>query len=148
MMAVFISFPLLYFAIRNNFIFIVNLLASTLSKGKGQYQIASEGSEESLEESRHKKSTLKMFYILTLILLALIVVLGMLLDELADVYNILGSVFANLNTFIFPTIYYITLIRQKNKRRNINYSFAWTVLLFAIPLGIFFIFSNIFIKAE
>ena len=89
-----------------------------------------------------------MFYILTLILLALIVVLGMLLDELADVYNILGSVFANLNTFIFPTIYYITLIRQKNKRRNINYSFAWTVLLFAIPLGIFFIFSNIFIKAE
>ena len=56
-----------------------------------------------------------MFYLFTFILYAVAIGVAIAVDDIEDVFNIVGAVAANAISFIFPGIFYYLLVKRKNK---------------------------------
>lgn len=85
-----------------------------------------------------KKRLVKItFYALTFILYAAIVTLAVTIGKLGTIFNLVGAIASNSIGFIFPTLFYILLIRRKRRPKRINYYLAILLFLTAVPFGIF-----------
>ena len=68
---------------------------------------------------------------------------AMAVDDIEDVFNIVGAVAANAISFIFPSLFYITLVKRKKRPVTYRYYLSLAVFVFFIPFGIFAMISNI-----
>ena len=79
----------------------------------------------------------------TFILYAVAIGVSIAVDDIEDVFNIVGAVASNAISFIFPGLFYWMMIKRKNKEENIRYYLSIFIVCFFIPFGIFAVVSNI-----
>lgn len=63
-------------------------------------------------------------------------------DDIEDVFNIVGAIASNAISFIFPAMFYMLLVRKKNKPRKLQYYISVALFIFFIPFGIFSVVSK------
>lgn len=150
LLSVFFSFPLMFFGARNNFIAIAKNVVLMVKKNKGQYREISKDNVEEIssylqtEDKEKRKKIAKIhFYVYTAILLAVAVAIAVVVDDIEDVFSIVGSIAVNAIAFIFPSLFYFFLVRKKDKPRKVHFYIAGFIWMFFIPLGIFSVITKI-----
>jgi Mn2+/Fe2+ NRAMP family transporter len=63
-------------------------------------------------------------------------------NDISNVFNIVGAISLNSIAFIFPPMFYIFLVKKKNKKRKLHYYVAWFLFCCFIPFGIFSVLIN------
>ncbi len=64
-----------------------------------------------------------------------------LVESLAAVFNIVGAVASTGISFIIPFLFYIILISRKKKPKTVNYYLSIIGIIISLPLGILSIIS-------
>ena len=82
-----------------------------------------------------------MFYIYTLSLYSVCVIITIAVTSLAAIFNIVGAIASSLISFIVPYMFYFFLIKRKKKPRNIHYFLSLAGIIVFIPLGILSVVS-------
>ena len=77
-----------------------------------------------------------LFYLFTFILYAVAIGVAIAVDDIEDVFNIVGAVASNAISFIFPGLFYFVMIKRKNKEKNVKYYLSIVLVCFFIPFGI------------
>lgn len=67
---------------------------------------------------------------------------AILVDDIEDVFNLVGAIASNAIAFIFPSMFYVFLVKKKEKEVRIQYYFAMAIFIFFIPFGIFAVVSK------
>ena len=91
---------------------------------------------------KRKKRAKFLFVIYTIILFAFIITIAAAVDDIEDVFNIVGAIASNSINFIFPAMFYMLLIRKKNKPKKMQYYISVGLFCFFIPFGIFSVVSK------
>jgi amino acid permease len=73
----------------------------------------------------------------TILIFIFIFIISIIVNDIQNVFNVIGAISSNLLGFIFPPMFYIFLIRKKNKPRKMHYHAAWILFILFIPFGIF-----------
>ena len=127
LLSVFFSYTLIFFGCRNNFISIVNTIIFYVKKKryeekKKRYDQKKKDLIKEIGESLdiddrqdRKKKALKLFYLYTSIIFLCNIALGILVDSIEDVLNVVGAIGTNTIDLILPVFFYISLVRKKNK---------------------------------
>ena len=97
--------------------------------------------------ARKRKAQL-LFYVYTAILYAVAIGIAIAVDDIEDVFNLVGAIASNAIAFIFPSLFYFTLVKRKNKEIRPQYYAAWVVFVFFIPFGIFAVVSKFLTEHE
>ena len=63
-------------------------------------------------------------------------------DDIEDVFNIVGAIASNAIAFIFPAMFYMLLVQKKNKPKKLHYYISVVLFAFFIPFGIFSVVSK------
>ncbi len=82
-----------------------------------------------------------MFYVYTLSLYALCVIITIAVTSLAAVFNFVGAIASSAISFIVPYMFYFFLIKRKKKAKNIHYFLSLAGIIIFIPLGILSVVS-------
>lgn len=82
-----------------------------------------------------------IFYTMTFLLFAVIMVVAITVGELGVTFNIVGAVASNSVGFILPALFYFVLVRKKGKPKNVNFYASIAMFSIAIPFGILAIVS-------
>lgn len=94
-------------------------------------------------KEKRKKIAKVHFYVYTLILFLIIVGIAIAVDNIEDVFSVVGSIASNAISFIFPSMFYFFLVKKKNKTRKFHFYLAGVIFIFFIPFGIFSMISKI-----
>ena len=81
------------------------------------------------------------FYVFTLTLYGVYVIITILVTSLEAVFNIVGAIASCSISFIIPFSFYVLLVRKKKQAKTINYYVCFGGVLIALPLGILSIIS-------
>ncbi len=93
---------------------------------------------------KRKKQAKFLFVIYTVILFVFIIAIAAAVDDIEDIFNVVGAIASNAINFIFPAMFYMFLIRKKNKPKKIKYYISVGLFCFFIPFGIFSVVSKFF----
>ena len=155
LVSVFFSFPVMFFGARNNFIAITKTVVLVCRDTKEGFQPVSKDNVEEIssyikidDREKKKKRAQVLFYIFTFVLYAIAIGIAIGVDDIEDVFNIIGAIASNMISFILPSLFYWIMVKRKNKEKKIQYYGAWAVFLLFIPLGIFAVISNIITERE
>lgn len=66
----------------------------------------------------------------------------MLVEDIEDVFNVVGAIASNAISFIFPSMFYVFLILKKKKPKKVHYYISFALFVFFIPFGIFSVVSK------
>jgi amino acid permease len=91
---------------------------------------------------KRKKQAKFLFVIYTIILFVFIIAIAAAVDDIEDIFNVVGAIAANAINFIFPAMFYMFLIRKKNKPKKMQYSISVGLFCFFIPFGILSVVSK------
>lgn len=127
------SFPVIFFGARNNFIAITNNVVAYINKKRVNYR--------QLDKTSRKAQSKILFVVFTILVFAVIISIAASLNEVEDVFNICGAIAANGTCFIFPCMFYVMLIRKRNKPKKLKYWMALAGFIFFIPFGVFAVVS-------
>lgn len=133
LISVFFSFPIMFFGARNNFIAVTNNLATIINKKRSGYRQP--------DKATRKKQSKILFIVYTVLIFGIIISIAASLDEVENVFNILGAIASNSTCLIFPCMFYVMLIRKRNKPKKLHYWVALAGFIFFIPFGIFSVVS-------
>lgn len=64
-----------------------------------------------------------------------------MVTSLAAVFNFVGAIASSAISFIVPFLFYVLLIRRKNKQKTLNYFLSFAGVIIFVPLGILSIVS-------
>lgn len=64
------------------------------------------------------------------------------MDDIEDVFNVVGAIASNAIAFIFPSMFYMFLILKKKKPKKLHYYISVGLFFFFIPFGIFSVISK------
>lgn len=67
------------------------------------------------------------------------------MDDIEDVFNVVGAIASNAIAFIFPSMFYMFLILKKKKPKKLHYYISVALFFFFIPFGIFSVISKFLI---
>lgn len=148
--SVFFSFPIMFFGARNNFIAIAKHLIFVLKRKNYDYEVVDvDGVEEIssyiVNENKEKRKKIAKihFYVYTILLFLIIVGIAVAVDNIEDVFSVVGSIASNAISFIFPSMFYFFLVKKKNKTRKVHFYIAGVIFIFFIPFGIFSMVTKI-----
>ena len=79
---------------------------------------------------------------------AIAIGVAILVDDIEDVFNIIGAIASNMISFILPSLFYWVMIKRKDKPKKIQYYGALVIFWLFIPIGIFAVVSNIITERE
>jgi hypothetical protein len=82
-----------------------------------------------------------MYYIYTLSLYAVCVIITITVTSLAAVFNIVGAIASSAISFILPYMFYFFLIKRNKKLKNIHYFLSFSGIVVFVPLGILSVVS-------
>lgn len=133
LISVFFSFPVIFFGARNNFIAITNNIVLFINKKRANYR--------QQDKTSRKAQSKILFVVYTILVFAAIISIAASLNDVEDVFNICGAIAANATCFIFPCMFYLLLIRKRNKPRKVQYWAALVAFVFFVPFGIFAVAS-------
>lgn len=75
------------------------------------------------------------------------VLIAILVDDIEDVFSLVGAVASNAIGFVFPAVFYICLINRKDKAKNFRYYISYGIILLYIPMAYFAIVSNFLVES-
>lgn len=140
------SFPIIFFGARNNLIALVKVMqmkSEIEHKDARSSRFIRSGIEE-ISDYIQETNTLKKkrlvkitFFVLTFLLYGAILASAILIGNLGKVFNLVGAIASNSIGFIFPTLFYIMLIKKKNRPKRIHFYIAVLLFFTAVPFGIF-----------
>jgi amino acid permease len=58
------------------------------------------------------------------------------------VINVLGAITSNCISFIFPSLFYFSLVYKKKKEKTHYFHLAWGKFVFFVPAGAFAVVSQ------
>jgi hypothetical protein len=71
-------------------------------------------------------------------------IIAIFLNVQEVVFNFLGAVCETLITMIFPSLFYVMLIQNRNQPKLPQYFIAWALLIFSVPYSIFSVFCTFY----
>lgn len=83
-----------------------------------------------------------MFVIKTLCLYITTIIIGIFVNSLQSVFNVVGSISTNSIVFILPCLFYFRLVEIKGKHKRLRYYLAKGMFLLFIFFSMFSIASN------
>jgi amino acid permease len=66
-----------------------------------------------------------------------IVGVGMGVDDIEAVFNVIGAICSSSIGTILPCFFYFRLIVQKKQKKTLNYYIAWVIFVIITPYSIF-----------
>jgi amino acid permease len=99
------------------------------------------------DKIKRKRKAKILFIIYTILLFAFAIAIAASVNDIEDVFNVVGAIASNAISFIFPPMFYLLLIRKKEKPRKIHYYISWVLFVFFIPFGIFSVITK-FLKHD
>ena len=78
----------------------------------------------------------------TFILYLVVITIAILVDDIEDIFNLVGAIAANALSFILPSLFYVMLVKKKSKKVRIQFYAAQMCFIFFIPFGIFAVVSK------
>lgn len=155
LVSVFFSFPVMFFGARNNFIAISKNVIMMIRKNEGEYKAVSNDTVEEIssyiqttDRAQRKKKANIYFLIYTFVLYGIAVGIAIAVDDIEDVFNIVGAIASNAIAFIFPSLFYFMMVRRKNKPKRWHYYAALACFCFFVPFGIFAVVSKFLVSEE
>jgi amino acid permease len=142
LLSVFFAFPIMFFGCRNNFIALLQLLLAKDEVVK-KWRQNSDNVElissyiQSEDNVERKKKANRLFYIYTFSIFAVIVVTGVLLNDIEAVFNIIGAVCSTSISVLLPCFFYFILVIKKKKPRNIKFYVSIAVFIIMAPFALF-----------
>lgn len=73
---------------------------------------------------------------------ALIVAVGLSVEDITIVFNAVGAICSTSNTFFLPCIFYVALIKKKEKTRKVTYYIAISIFTLMIPFAIYTVIAK------
>jgi len=71
-----------------------------------------------------------------------IVAVGIFINGIQSVINIIGSISSNSIAFILPAPFYFSLVDKRHKKKTLKYYIAKGVFFLFLPFGIFAVVSQ------
>lgn len=75
-----------------------------------------------------------LFFVLSISLFLIVLIIAMLVDSLGAVFNVIGSIASNFIGFIFPCLFYILINEKSEKNRGFNFIISIILLFLSIIL--------------
>jgi amino acid permease len=94
---------------------------------------------------RKKPKAKIYFYVLSLFLFAIIVVLAVTVGNLGSIFNLVGAIASNSVGFIFPTLFYMVIVVKQHRKKRIHFWVSLALFCIALPFGIFAVASEFII---
>jgi amino acid permease len=92
---------------------------------------------QSEDKAYRKKRANKLFYVYTFAIFAVVVIAGVLLDDIEAVFNIIGAVCSTSISALLPCFFYFILVVKKKKQRNFKFFAAIVAFCIMAPFAIF-----------
>ena len=142
----------MFFGARNNFIAISKHVVTSISMNKifsGEvYQVTADDVSSYIQNAgrvARKKKVHQLFLLYTFLLYLVIIGIAVSVDDIEDIFNLVGAIAANAISFILPSLFYVSLIKKKGKKIKLQYYFAQACFIFFIPFGAFAVISKFII---
>ncbi|KAM3145381.1 hypothetical protein pb186bvf_002425 [Paramecium bursaria] len=142
-----LTIPIIFFGGRNNTIQLIKQIKDPFSAGdlytepKVKTQLVSDADQPSavtqIKLNREKANL--YFYLISIIIFAVLLVGSIYISDLGIIYNILGAISANAVQLTFPTLYYFMLVIKRGKKfrtRGAQFQFYFTIVMFVLSLVI------------
>ena len=134
-----LCFPMMFFGARNNIWSVVLGITKYFNKKWKSSQVENGGSEENTEPilspAVSKTSVIiswKYYCGYVLILYVLVVLSAMYATGIGSILNIVGAVAANAISYVFPSLFYVMLTKNKHQKW---WYISWFMLIFGIICG-------------
>lgn len=147
LISIFFAFPIMFFGARNNFIALIKLAVQNEVPKKGKEWRHTDSIAEistylrDNEQDQRRRKARMHFIGYTFAIYAVMIGIGLGVDDIEVVFNLLGGITISAIAPILPCVFYISLVIQKRQQRGAKFYFAIIVFCIMTPYSIFSVVS-------